>query len=68
MLKLGVFVHYKSKPFFSNLLGICEKKNQILLLGFDDNFSGYPLITDSVCHVGKVLKALRFHYMPKVDD
>ena len=36
--------------------------------GFNDNFSGLPLITDSVCRVGEVLKTLRFHYMPKVED
>ena len=36
--------------------------------GFNDNFSGLPLITDSVRHVCEVLKTLRFHYMPKVED
>ena len=25
-------------------------------------------ITDSVRHAGEMLKTLRFHYMPKVDD
>ena len=36
--------------------------------GFNDNFLGHRLITDSVRHVGEVLKTLRFHYMPKVED
>ena len=36
--------------------------------GFNDNFLGHCLITDSVRHVGEVLKTLRFHYMPKVED
>ena len=36
--------------------------------GFDDNFSGYPLITHSVRHAGEVLKTLRFHYIPTFDD
>ena len=36
--------------------------------GFDDNFSGHPLITDSVGDAGELLKTLRFHYLPKVKD
>ena len=31
-------------------------------------FPDVLLITDSVCHAGEMLKTLRFHYMPKVDD
>ena len=42
----------------------------MLLGGFNDNFSGYPLITDLVRHAGEVLKTLRYHYMymPKVEE
>ena len=40
----------------------------MLWRGFDDKFLGYPLITDSVHHVSEVLKTLRFHFMPKVND
>lgn len=55
VLKLGEFVHYKTKPCltFSN-------KHQMLRGGFDDNFSVhvYPLKTHSQCHANKVLKTL----------
>ena len=40
----------------------------MLWRGFGDKFLGYPLITDSVHHVSEVLKTLRFHFMPKVND
>ena len=44
MLKLGDFVHYKTKPALE-LLGVClafANKHQMFQGGFDDNFSGYP--------------------------
>ena len=44
-------------------------KHQTLRGGFDDNFSGYPLITHYVRHAGEVfIKTLRFHYTPTFDD
>ena len=53
MLKLGEFVHYKTKPlFFFNCLAF-ESKHQMLRGGFNDNFSGYHLITDSIRHAVK---------------
>ena len=44
MLKLGEFVHYRTK-FALELLGIClasANKHQMFQGGFDDYFSGYP--------------------------
>ena len=65
MLKLGEFVHYRTK-FALELLGIClafANKHQMFQGGFDDYFSRYPE-TDSVLHAGEVLKIMRIHKIP----
>ena len=56
MLKLGEFVHYKTKPV-SELLGVCEQIStvrEVSAIIFLD-----ILKTDSVRHAGEVLKTMR---------
>ena len=65
MLKLGEFVHCKTKPVLESL-GVCEQTSnvsKVSMLIFLD-----ILKTDSVRHAGEVLKTMRIHKMPKVDD
>ena len=66
MLKLGEFVHYKTKPVLE-LLSVCEQTSNVsgrfAMIIFLD-----ILKTDLVRHAGEVLKTMRIHKMPKVDD
>ena len=66
MLKLGEFVHYKTKPVLE-LLGVCEQTSKCLrevsMIIFLD-----ILKIDSVRHAGEVLKTMRIQNMPKVED
>ena len=65
MLKLGQFVHYKTKPVLELLLLPWNIKSfrEVSMIIFLD-----ILKTDSVRHAGEVLKTMRIHKMPKVDD
>ena len=66
MLKLGEFVHYKTKPVLE-LLSVCEQTSNVsgrfAMIIFLD-----ILKTDLVLHAGEVLRTMRIHKMPKVDD
>ena len=65
MLKVGEFVHCKTKPVLESL-GVCEQTSnvsKVSMLIFLD-----ILKSNSVRHAGEVLKTMRIHKMPKVDD
>ena len=65
LVKLGEFVHCKAKPVLESL-DVCEQTSnvsKVSMLIFLD-----ILKTDSVRHAGEVLKTMRIHKMPKVDD
>ena len=62
---LGEFVHCKTKPVLESL-GVCEQTSnvsKVSMLIFLD-----ILKSNSVRHAGEVLKTMRIHKMPKVDD